>query len=627
MKYLKYYDKHNEQFKDEVSRRYVVFCRHNADGSIRVDEVHWDSDTEEKIKVFVQTLIDEGYAVAYPVQENESIYDDLGIGGYSSKGIRIQILDTCPYSFSQIADLAEVALNNKQLYTDDNGDPIDNIIIWNDKTEYQGYGTSYSELPAGFTDAEIIEMYNGKVMNFQPQAVLFANVDFDGVDDFELTFAKGGNWMAISQGIFRGSALVNDPRKTPKNIKINIEENYSSVFQRMFQHCHTTERIEINAGTLNMQASGMFEYDAALREIVFNCDFNWYGGNLVKSTHNMFHGCANLEVVPLKASLEPTEANRESQMLSVTAGNCYDQMFCQCRHLTTIMPVLNFAKVTMDNLLGDGGTFTGCRSLSNIRIKNLANCDWDFVTVEGAALPAIDAESINYLLNNVSDVTEDGYTVRLPKLHEAEVDPAAIANAEANGWTVIFGDPDYIRSFDGWTVNETALGDYDFDDRQLTVRSFKPNTPLITYTPEVENDQTMNEAVYQYLYGFKTYIEGIEDQTGDDKLISWYKTNNDAGGYFCRGILVGPSYADGKLCVTGYPWEMGVPGGGFKKPNNGAHYYGYTADGNVDLYTYDSAHTYPENSAAYAALAIYTGTTPNADGYIVLDSPITIKLY
>lgn len=618
MDYLRLYSS-NENYQLDFSNG--ILPKPSVSYVVDTDKVHYIPIPI--IKKTVKDLIDEGYAIIY---NSPSAYDDYGLGSTSNKGSRIRILSSCPYSFKQIEDIEDVALNNKQIYNDVSGNPIDNIIVWNDKASYTGLGDSYGSLPNGFSNSDIIKLYNNKTINFKMSPLMFANVDFTGVDNFTLEFSKNSSWQANAQGIFRGSALITDSRPTPLNIKI-VFGTYSSVFQRMFQHCHTTKKIELSGTTLSIQASGMFEYCNALEEIVFNCNFNWNDGNLVKSTNNMFHNCYNLTVVPLKASLSPTEENREAQKFKPNVANCYDQMFCNCSSLTTIMPVLDFEDVLSSNLELNGGTFSDCNVLSNIRIKNLNNCDWDFVSNDKTSLPSIDATSINYMLNNVKDVTSNGgYNLILPTLHQSEVDSNAIANATSKGWSVIFGEPTFAHSLREWEVNEDALSTYTMTDQKIIISKFKPNTWLIKYTPTVEADSTMNQAVYDYLHNFEVKVTGIEAQTGDDLPITWYKTNNDGSGYYCRGILLAPYNSSNVNCVTAYPWEMGVTSGYFKNPNHGYNYYGYTSDGNIDLYTYNSTHTYPENTAAYAGLAIYTGTDTDSDGYITLDTPIIIKI-
>ena len=87
-----------------------------------------------------------------------------------------------------------------------------------------------------------------------------------------------------------------------------------------------------------------------------------------------------------------------------------------------------------------------CPELTDVLIRNLNNNDWNFANSSTFTyIPAMNVASIEYLLNNVEDVTsQGGHTVTFHSMHMNEVSQSAIAAAAAKGWNVGWLTPDAV---------------------------------------------------------------------------------------------------------------------------------------------------------------------------------------
>lgn len=97
-----------------------------------------------------------------------------------------------------------------------------------------------------------------------------------------------------------------------------------------------------------------------------------------------------------------------------------------------------------------------------------------------------------------------------------------------------------------------------------------------------------------------------------NELWSYWKYANDAGGYFVHGLVLMPF---GPWGIYTWPWDLGIPNGGLKDDNNGAHYWGYVNDGIGKNITSGINKNFPANvNGNYGyAIAVY-GDSPNYTG-------------
>jgi len=375
---------------------------------------------------YVQDLINEGYA--------EMV---TGNGGNY-----IRILTTCPYLQSQILDLEEVAFNTKKLVENKN-----NTIIWD------------APLPSGWTSAEIAAIYDGQSLPFLPRANIFwALAD---LSSFTITFA-GGSWNVAdypwgsgsANGIFSPRYNVNNEsyynasgfRDTPVTLTVNIASTYSSVAQTMFTELRdtTTLNLNINGDFSCHDCIGMFEASTGLVTLNITGVFLW---NVIRSCTNMFDGCTHLTSVPVSRFNRDHAYNIVYPRYDGTRGTAdAGRMFRNCSALTYIGPTINMIAISLNGCTIDGrsqnalyDTMFGCPNLTDVRIINLNNNDWNFADYTTKTyIPKMDVTSIEYLLNNVADCSANPHTVTFSTLHQGQIDSAAISNAAAKGWTVAY---------------------------------------------------------------------------------------------------------------------------------------------------------------------------------------------
>lgn len=424
------FESFNQRFEDECAGVWCDVRLQVPVGWICPDDyVVPEPEPPVVVEKYVQDLLDEGYAVK--------------VSG--DHGDYIEILDTCPYTMEQVLDLEEVARNEKQLVED-----RANVIAWD------------RALPSGWTPEAIAAIYDGKELNFTPRGGLLWSMG-GPLDSFSISFA-GGSWVAAdypwgsyhSEGIFaprwnfdkEAEYAALGFRNTPKNVEVTIRGVFSSIGQVMFTMMHTTERLVLNCGDVFVchDVTGMFESNG-MHELVINGPFRW---DAIRMCHNMFDGCNNLEAIPYV-----TGWGRESQYNTIYprwdgirgSADCA-RMFRNCQALLSIGPVLNMNAISLNGCTVDGSgqsalsdTLFHCPELTDVRLKNVGNNSWQFNAVNTKTyIPKMDAASIDYLLNNVKDETGNGYSLRFASLHQAEVSAAAIANAQAKGWTVQFVD-------------------------------------------------------------------------------------------------------------------------------------------------------------------------------------------
>lgn len=359
-------------------------------------------------------------------------------------GTYIRIKTNCPYQQFQITDLEDFAFNRDQLTSG-----VNNTIIWD------------VPLPSGWSSQEIADIYDGQSLPFTPRANIFWSLA--GLDSFEITFA-GGSWSVANypwgnasgaNGIFSPRYNANNEsyyntsgfRNTPVELTVNISSTYSSVAQTMFTELKDTETLNfnINGDFSCHDCIGMFEASTGLVYLNITGVFLW---SVIRSCTAMFDGCSHLTSVPVSRFARTHSYNILYPRHDGTRGTAdASKMFRNCNSLTSIEPVINMNAISLNgctaagrsqNALGDGVMF-GCPNLTDVLLQNLNNNDWNFADSSTKTyIPKMDVASIEYLLNNVADCTADPHTVTFSTLHQGEISATAIANANANGWTVVY---------------------------------------------------------------------------------------------------------------------------------------------------------------------------------------------
>lgn len=146
-------------------------------------------------------------------------------------------------------------------------------------------------------------------------------------------------------------------------------------------------------------------------------------------------------------------ATRDAATNHLTFTSYSPQTFNQCKALTKIGPILDFRYLEPANA---SLIFGGCTALTDLRLRNLNHGSWRFdeKAINGVVhgnLSALDAESVKYLIDNLSDLTatssDDEHAISDVKTAELHC-PAAwadsitddmVAAAKAKGWSVYVG--------------------------------------------------------------------------------------------------------------------------------------------------------------------------------------------
>ena len=144
-------------------------------------------------------------------------------------------------------------------------------------------------------------------------------------------------------------------------------------------------RTIINAGAFRPVANVEFRQYSLNRQIKTNIPYaqNWYTQFYMSiCMHYMFASCVLLEAVRFSNA-------EDGGSMAISATGSGEAMFNECNKLVKVFEILDFSKVT--NL---SRTFTGCTSLTTIRIRNLGR------HLYIGDSPNLSKESILYLIQN-----------------------------------------------------------------------------------------------------------------------------------------------------------------------------------------------------------------------------------
>ena len=430
MKYIKRYDTYNDLASAETvttTEEYVSSIIPGVAG-IRENTVPvWYNQVPSNKKMTVEELIAGGYAEIKQDSSRE-------LPGSETSFNVVQIHSNCPIKLENITDF-DTWLTSATTF------------VWRE------------ELPNGWSPNALALKYNGVELYRPISPEMFPCVDLSGVDELSLSFA-GAEWVYTHSSIVSerhkdsGNYYPDSKFKTPKHLTVTIRGIYGSVTQTNFSMLNTTTGITLNCGGgfIPHDVTGMFEHDVNLEELVitgpFRCD-TW------RTCHLVFDGCEKLKSIPYVTSWgRDDEANAVYNTIyprydgTRGSANC-GGIFNHCYELEFIGPRINMNAISLSGCTADGynqdalnyggrGLFN-CPKLTNVRIINLNNNDWNFANnTTFTYAPKMDAASINFLLNHVADCSSNPHTVTFSTLHQGEISASAISAAAAKGWTVAF---------------------------------------------------------------------------------------------------------------------------------------------------------------------------------------------
>lgn len=244
--------------------------------------------------------------------------------------------------------------------------------------------------------------------------------------------------------------------------KVIIHTGLVTSLHEMFYRAGNLREVELEYVARSQDLSGAFEFCHNLLKLPV---INWSDGNRSFGTGEdattykvpcsnvgyAFEYCYRLHEIPQYG------ATRDAATNHLTFTNYSPQTFNQCNALTKIGPTLDFRYLEPANA---SLIFGGCTALTDLRLKNLNHGSWRFdeKAINGVVhgnLSALDAESVKYLIDNLSDLTvissDDEHAiseVRTAELHcpstWTSITDAQVTAANAKGWRIFINDTEKV---------------------------------------------------------------------------------------------------------------------------------------------------------------------------------------
>lgn len=245
--------------------------------------------------------------------------------------------------------------------------------------------------------------------------------------------------------------------------KVNISIGTATSIHELFYRAGNLREVEFDNVARSQDISGAFEFCHNLLKLPV---INWSDGN---RSFNSTDASGTVTVVTYKVpcsnagfafeycyrlpEIPQYGTTRDAATNILTFTDYAPQVFNQCKALKKIGPILDFRYLKPANAYL---IFGGCTALTDLRLRNLNHGSWDFTekAINGVVqgnLSALDADSVKYLIENLSDLTvtssDDEHAISDVKTAELHC-PAAwadsitddmVAAAKAKGWSVYVG--------------------------------------------------------------------------------------------------------------------------------------------------------------------------------------------
>ena len=244
--------------------------------------------------------------------------------------------------------------------------------------------------------------------------------------------------------------------------KVIINTGFVTSLHELFYRAGNLREVEFENVARSQDLSGAFEFCHNLLKLPV---INWSDGNRSFGTGEdattykvpcsnagfAFEYCYRLPEIPQYGTTRDAATN------VLTLVDYAPQVFNQCKALTKIGPILDFRYVKPASAYL---IFGGCTALTDLRLRNLNHGSWDFTekAINGVVhgnLSALDAESVKYLIDNLSDLTvtssDDEHAiskVRTAELHcpsaWTSITDAQVTAANAKGWRIFINDTEKV---------------------------------------------------------------------------------------------------------------------------------------------------------------------------------------
>lgn len=244
--------------------------------------------------------------------------------------------------------------------------------------------------------------------------------------------------------------------------KVIINTGFVTSLHEIFYRAGNLREVEFENVARSQDLSGAFEFCGNLLKLPV---INWSDGNYSfgtgESAPTYKVPCSNVgyafEYCYRLPELPQYGATRDAATNVLTFVDFAPQTFNQCKALTKIGPILDFRYLEPANA---SLIFGGCTALTDLRLKNLNHGSWRFdeKAINGVVhgnLSALDAESVKYLIDNLSDLTvtssDDEHAisaVRTAELHcpstWTSITDAQVTAANAKGWRIFINDTEKV---------------------------------------------------------------------------------------------------------------------------------------------------------------------------------------
>ena len=249
--------------------------------------------------------------------------------------------------------------------------------------------------------------------------------------------------------------------------KVIINTGFVTSLHEIFYRAGNLREVEFENVARSQDISGAFEFCHNLLKLPV---INWGDGN---TSFNSTDASGIVTVVTYKVpcsnagfafeycyrlpEIPQYGATRDAATNTLTFTNYSPQTFNQCKALTKIGPILDFRYLEPANA---SLIFGGCTALTDLRLKNLNHGSWRFdeKAINGIVhgnLSALDADSVKYLIDNLSDLTvtssDDEHAisaVRTAELHcpstWTSITDAQVTAANAKGWRIFINDTEKV---------------------------------------------------------------------------------------------------------------------------------------------------------------------------------------
>lgn len=199
--------------------------------------------------------------------------------------------------------------------------------------------------------------------------------------------------------------------------KVIINTGTVTSLHELFYRAGNLREVEFEIAARSQDLSGAFEFCGNLLKLP---KINWSDGNW---SFNNTDASGNITTIKYKVpcsnagyafeycyrlpELPQYGATRDATTNVLTFTSYSPQTFNQCKALTKIGPILDFRYLEPANA---NLIFGGCTALTDLRLKNLNHGSWRFdeKAINGVVhgnLSALDADSVKYLIDNLSDLT------------------------------------------------------------------------------------------------------------------------------------------------------------------------------------------------------------------------------